>query len=74
MNKESNNDVDDIIWKMEQLDVHIYLLIQEELRYRIPELKRQYEIDDEDNKMIVIDALKSVFQRLLDDVYYNEYY
>lgn len=74
MNKESNNDVDDIIWKMEQLDVHIYLLIQEELRYRIPELKRQYGIDDEDNKMIILDVLKSVFQRLLDDVYYNEYY
>jgi hypothetical protein len=24
--------------------------------------------------MIIPDALKSVFQRLLDDVYYNEYY
>ena len=31
-------------------------------------------VDDEDNKMIILDVLKSVFQRLLDDVYYNEYY
>ena len=74
MKDRRDKEINDIIWKMEQLDVHIYSLIQEELRYRIPELKRQYEIDDEDNKMIVIDALKSVFQRLLDDVYYNEYY
>jgi hypothetical protein len=69
-----NKEVNDIIWKMEQVEVHIYSLIQEELRYRIPELKRQYEINDEENKMIIPDALKSVFQRLLDDVYYNEYY
>ena len=59
---------------MEQVEVHIYSLIQEELRHRIPELKRQYGINDEENKMIIPDALKSVFQRLLDDVYYNEYY
>ena len=69
-----NKEVNDIIWKMEQVEVHIYSLIQEELRYRIPELKRQYEINDEDNKMIIPDTLKLVFQRLLDDVYYNEYY
>jgi hypothetical protein len=69
-----NKEVNDIIWKMEQVEVRIYSLIQEELRYRIPELKRQYGINDEDDKMIIPDALKSVFQRLLDDVYYNEYY
>lgn len=74
MKDKTNEDINDIIWKIEQFDYDIYLLIQEQLRYRIPELKCQYEIDNEDNKTIIVEALKSVFQRLLDDVYYNEYY
>ena len=74
MKDKTNEDINDIIWKIEQFDYDIYLLIQEQLRYRIPELKCQYEIDNEDNKTIIVEALKSVFHRLLDDVYYNEYY
>ena len=64
---------EDILWTKQSAELDFYDDLTRKIEALIIDVKYRYEIEEEDERRIIPEALNNALDTLKDDVYYNRY-